>query len=108
VTFCGVGVICDGIPFETPVIPAKAGIQSADSAFPRVCRVDSRFRGNDCGFERPCGADETSAHLVVDCGTGQESRQLELPLKFSRQSAVSRRQKAEGGKQMLFILTSES
>jgi hypothetical protein len=43
----GVGVIWDGIPFGTPVIPAKAGIQSVDRAFPKVCRVDSRFRGND-------------------------------------------------------------
>ncbi len=39
-------------PNETPVIPAKAGIQSAESAFPKVCGVDSRFRGNDCGLER--------------------------------------------------------
>jgi hypothetical protein len=48
------------MPFETPVIPAKAGIQSADSAFPKVCRVDSRFRGNDCGLQRPCRANDTS------------------------------------------------
>ena len=61
----GGGVIWDGIPFETPVIPAKAGIQSVDSAFPRVCRVDSRFRGNDCGFERPCLANDTSTALLV-------------------------------------------
>ncbi|MGD0009832.1 MAG: hypothetical protein ABSE93_14960 [Terriglobia bacterium] len=67
----GVGAIWHGIPFETPVIPAKAGIQfetlvipakagiqPVDSAFPKVCRVDSRFRGNDCGFERPCLANE--------------------------------------------------
>jgi hypothetical protein len=31
----------------TPVIPAKAGIQSDDRTFPKVCGVDSRFRGND-------------------------------------------------------------
>ena len=30
------------------------------------------------------------------------------PLKYSRQLAVSRRQEAESGKQMLFILTPES
>ena len=36
--------------FEGPVIPAKAGIQSVDSASPKVCEVDSRFRGNDCAF----------------------------------------------------------
>ena len=31
--------------------PAKAGIQSLVSAFPKVCRVDSRFRGNDRRLE---------------------------------------------------------
>jgi hypothetical protein len=42
--------IWDGIPFETPVIPAKslpeacrrAGIQSGDSSFAKVCGVDFR------------------------------------------------------------------
>jgi hypothetical protein len=34
-----------------PVIPAKAGIQCVESAFPKVCRVDSRFRGNDRRIE---------------------------------------------------------
>jgi hypothetical protein len=33
----GVGVIWDEIPFETSVIPAKVGIQSEDSTFPKVC-----------------------------------------------------------------------
>jgi len=56
-----VGVIWDGMAFETPVIPAKAGIQSVDSAFPKVWEVDSRFRGNDCGLERPCLADDTTS-----------------------------------------------
>jgi hypothetical protein len=56
----GVGVIWDGMPFETPVIPAKAGIQSVDSAFPKVCGVDSRFRGNDCDLQRPCLPNDTS------------------------------------------------
>jgi hypothetical protein len=31
-----------------------------DSAFPKVCGVDSRFRGNDCGLERPCLANDTT------------------------------------------------
>ena len=48
-----------GIPYETPVIPAKAGIQSFDGAFPKGCGVDSRFRGNDYDFERPCLANDT-------------------------------------------------
>ena len=55
----GGGVIWGRIPFETPVIPAKAGSHSFDSAFPKVCRVDSRFRGNDCGLERACLANDT-------------------------------------------------
>jgi hypothetical protein len=56
----GVGVVRDGIPFEPPVIPAKAAIQSVASAFPRVGEVDSRFRGNDRDFERPCLANGTT------------------------------------------------
>ena len=66
----GVGAIWHGIPFETPVIPAKApvipakaGIQSVGSAFPKVCQVDSRFRGNDRSFERPCLANDASTRL---------------------------------------------
>ena len=43
----GSGVIWRGTYFERPVIPAKAGIQSVNSTSPKVCRVDSRFRGND-------------------------------------------------------------
>ena len=56
----GAGVICNGIPFETPVIPAKAGIQSVESASAKVCALDSRFRGNDCDVRRPCLAIDTS------------------------------------------------
>ena len=41
------GVIWNRDPLKPPVIPAKAGIQSDDSTFPKVCRVDYRFRGND-------------------------------------------------------------
>jgi len=67
----GAGVIWNGnrleppvIPVKEPVIPAKAGIQPVDSALPKVCWVDSRFRGNDCGLERPCLAnDSTTRHL---------------------------------------------
>jgi hypothetical protein len=61
----GGGVIWDGITFETPVIPAKAGIHSANL---RKCAVEglgSRFRGNDCGLQRPCLANDTST-LVWD------------------------------------------
>jgi hypothetical protein len=48
----GGGVIWDGIPFEIPVIPAKAGIHLIEGAHEEKARVkgervDSRFRGND-------------------------------------------------------------
>jgi hypothetical protein len=43
-----IGVIWNGDPLDPPVIPAEAGIQSDDSTFPKICGVDSRFRGNDC------------------------------------------------------------
>jgi hypothetical protein len=61
----GVGVIWDGIPFEPPVIPAKAGIQFVDGAFPKVCGVDSRFRRNDCDLQRPCLANDTGTRLRI-------------------------------------------
>jgi hypothetical protein len=57
----GAGVIWDGILVETPVIPAKAGIQFVDNAFPKACGVGSRFRGNDYDLRRPCLANDTSA-----------------------------------------------
>jgi hypothetical protein len=44
----GSGAIWKADPLEPPVIPAKAGIQSDDSTFPKACGLDSRFRGNDC------------------------------------------------------------
>ena len=62
----GSRAIWNGIPFETQVIPAKAGIQSVDRAFPEVCRVDSRFRGNDCDFERPRRANDASSIPPAD------------------------------------------
>jgi len=45
---------------DTPVIPAKAGIQSVGRAFPLACGVDSRFRGNDFTGVRHCFANDTS------------------------------------------------
>jgi hypothetical protein len=53
------GAIWNGIPFETLVIPAQAGIQSVWGAFPMAGGVDSRFRGNDCTLERPFLANDT-------------------------------------------------
>jgi hypothetical protein len=55
----GIQFVVDGTPFETQVIPAKAGIQPVVlGAFPMICGVDSRFRGNDCAWERPCIAND--------------------------------------------------
>jgi hypothetical protein len=48
------------MPYETLVIPAKAGIQPVDGAFPEACRVDSHFRGNDCDLEHLPHANDTS------------------------------------------------
>jgi hypothetical protein len=53
-------VIWNRIAFESPVIPAKAGIQSVGGAFPMARRVDSRFRGNDRASERPVLANDTA------------------------------------------------
>ena len=71
--------------------PAMAGgIQSVDTAFPEVCGVDSRFRGNDCDFERPCLANDTGTLLWVKLTTsslrlgslpisgGQENQQKQM------------------------------
>jgi hypothetical protein len=51
----GGGVIWDGMPFETPVIPAKAGTQSVHSPFPKLCRVDSSRHGGT-GMTAACNA----------------------------------------------------
>ena len=56
----GSGVIWNGIPFHTQVIPAKAGIHSQNLRRCAVYGVDSRFRGNDCGFECACLSNGTS------------------------------------------------
>jgi hypothetical protein len=65
VAAAGTGVAWNGIPFETLVIPAKAGIHTVGGAFPMACGVDSRFRGNDCTWERPFRANDTSTQPVV-------------------------------------------
>jgi hypothetical protein len=49
----GSGVIWNRIPFEMPVIPAKAGIHSVCRAFPSAFVMDSRLRGNDGDWEIP-------------------------------------------------------
>jgi len=59
----GAGLIWNGDPLEPPVIPAKAGIQCDDSTFPKVCGVDSRFRGNDCALN-DCALYDTSTRML--------------------------------------------
>jgi len=48
-----------GSRFVTQVIPAKAGIHSPNLRKCAVYGLDSRFRGNDCGFECACLANDT-------------------------------------------------
>ena len=57
--------IWHGTHFETPVIPAKAGIQSVNGTSPKLRRVDSRFRRNDCDFRRPGLADDTTTRRLM-------------------------------------------
>ena len=46
------GVICETWALEAAVIPAKAGIYSANLPQCAVDGLDSRFRGNDRRFEK--------------------------------------------------------
>ena len=51
----GSGVIWHGIRLATPVIPAKAGIQSVHSAFPKACEWIPAFAGMTGGSSgSPC------------------------------------------------------
>jgi len=78
----GSGVIWNQVPFDTQVIPAKAGIHSPNLRKYAVYGLDSRpsagsgqaFRGNDCGFQCACLANDTSTRrrgcgAVVSRGT---------------------------------------
>ena len=58
----GIGVICETWALQTAVIPAKAGIYSANLRTCAVDGLDSRFRGNDRRFEEdPVPNDTTTA-----------------------------------------------
>jgi hypothetical protein len=61
------GGICDRTVSEAPVIPAKAGIQCIDRALHDPGTVDSRFRGNDCGVQRPGLANDTDTRPTGRC-----------------------------------------
>ena len=101
----GVVVVWDKTGFETPVIPAKAGIQFVDSVFPKVREVASRFRGNDCDFERPCFANDTNARgrygdfpverTIYLTAFARNMADCRLTV-FNRQSAIANRQSLQG------------
>ena len=66
-------VVGIGIPFGILVIPAKAGIYSASHCERAAAGLDSRFRGNDCTWERHRLANDTITWFPVgrstdDCG----------------------------------------
>src|SRR5438046_2785902 len=69
----GTGVICYRILFETPVIPAKAGIHFSSLWKRTEGKLDSRFRGNDCAFERPGLANDTSTWRLNDVSAARRS-----------------------------------
>jgi hypothetical protein len=57
----GTGVICETwAPLEVAVIPAKAGIHSANLRKSVVDGLDSRFRGNDWRFGRDAIPNDTT------------------------------------------------
>jgi hypothetical protein len=56
----GIGVICETLVLQTAVIPAKAGIHSANLRKCAVHGLDSRFRGNDWSFVRDDISNDTT------------------------------------------------
>jgi hypothetical protein len=61
----GTGVICETWALPAAVIPAKAGIYSANLRKCAVDRLDSRFRGNDRRFERDPIPNDTTTSIAV-------------------------------------------
>jgi hypothetical protein len=61
----GGGVICETWALPAAVIPAKAGIYSANLRKCAVDRLDSRFRGNDRRFERDPIPNDTTTSIAV-------------------------------------------
>jgi hypothetical protein len=60
------GVICETWALEAAVIPAKAGIYSANLRKCVVDGLDSRFRGNDRRFERDPIPNDTNTRNGYD------------------------------------------
>ncbi|PYV13527.1 MAG: hypothetical protein DMG21_20840 [Acidobacteria bacterium] len=65
VVSCSTGVIWHPIHFETPVIPAKAGIHFSSLWKRAEGKLESRFHGNDCAFERPGLANDTTTSVAA-------------------------------------------
>jgi hypothetical protein len=66
-TYFGGGVICETRALPGAVIPAKAGIHPASRRKCAFKGLDSRFRGNDRGFERnPFPNDTTTLFWAVN------------------------------------------
>jgi hypothetical protein len=62
----GIGVICEIWALQVAVIPAKAGIHSANLLKSAICALNSRFRGNDwCSGGPPVPNDTTRANGVT-------------------------------------------
>jgi hypothetical protein len=59
----GSGVICETGALQAAVIPAKAGIHSADLGKCAVHGLDSRFRGNDRRFVRDDIPNDTTTRI---------------------------------------------
>ena len=73
----GVAVIWDAIPFGTPVIPAKAGIQGVQGYFRRVAEWIPVF----AGMTATSSADVSQMTPVL--GRCVEHDKMSLPLLFS-------------------------
>ena len=60
----GSGVICEKQALQAAVIPAKAGIHSANLRKCAVHGLDSRFRGNDLRFVRDDIPNDTTTRFA--------------------------------------------
>jgi hypothetical protein len=60
---------------QLAVIPAKAGIHSANLRKCALYELDSRFRGNDWRFGRDAIPNDTGRQ-VADTGAGTELRKI--------------------------------
>ena len=64
-------------PVKRQLYHGNQAYRSANGVFPKVRAVDSRFRGNDCDFERPRLANDTSTGVrSVDRGRQRQQRGL--------------------------------